>query len=93
MNEIGANMGDWTSHFVMVSDINLAQYTGTEFSIIGNDSNAFAGVFDGNEQTIFNFTYECTDANNIGLFGYLSGDAQIKDLKLGACRGTSCVRS
>ena len=47
MNEIGANPDDWGSHFVMVNDINLADYTGTEFNIIGpNSATPFTGVFD-----------------------------------------------
>jgi len=36
MNDIGLHEEDWGSHFVMVNDINLAQFTGTQFNIIGN---------------------------------------------------------
>ena len=82
MNEIGANTEDWGSHFVMVNDINLAEYTGTEFNIIGNKHTPFAGVFDGNSHTISNFTYIATDTWYIGLFGYAGGSAVIKNLTL-----------
>jgi len=82
MQQIGANPDDWDAHFVMVKDINLADYTGTQFNIVGNVANAFTGVFDGNDHTISNFTY-VTDANGIGLFAYINdANAEIKDLTL-----------
>ena len=86
MNDIGLHDEDWGKHFVMVNDVNLAQFTGTQFNIIGNDSNAFTGVFDGNDFAISNFTYTCTNTNNIGIFGrvgtYDDSNAVIKDLTL-----------
>ncbi len=83
MNAIGANPDDWDKHFLLVADINLADYTGTQFNIIGNDNNAFTGVFDGNDHTISNFTYQCTDTGYIGLFGYVNDpNAEIKNLTL-----------
>ena len=48
MQEIGANSDDWSSYFLLIGDPNLAGYTGTQFNIIGNDINAFTGVFNGN---------------------------------------------
>ncbi len=83
LNDIGNHIEDWDKHFLMVADINLADYTGTQFNIIGNQSNHFTGVFDGNSHTIFNFTYECNDTDYIGIFGYISNqNAAIKDLIL-----------
>lgn len=84
MNEIGANPIDWHKHFLLVADINLADYTGTKFNIIGSYyDKPFTGVFDGNGHIISNFTYECTGNNGIGLFGYVdSVYAEIKDLTL-----------
>jgi hypothetical protein len=83
MNEIGANPADWDAHFVMVNDINLADYTGTQFNIIGEwPDNPFTGVFDGNDHTISNFTYTTTDTDNIGIFGYVRQNARITDLTL-----------
>ncbi|MBA7650951.1 hypothetical protein ES703_58766 [subsurface metagenome] len=69
MNEIGTHSEDWGSHFLLVNDINLADYTGTQFNIIGNDSNAFTGVFDGNGHVISNFTY--TGTGDVGIFGWV----------------------
>ena len=72
MNEIGTHPEDWGSHFILVNDINLAKYTGTEFSIIGTyPSDPFTGVFDGNDHKILNFTYEGTSLFSVGLFSHI----------------------
>ncbi|MHC4361859.1 MAG: GLUG motif-containing protein [Planctomycetota bacterium] len=83
LNDIGNYVEDFNKCFVMVNDINLADYNGTQFKIIGNyPSNPFAGVFDGNERSITNFTYQ-GDASLVGLFGCVSHpNAVIKDLTL-----------
>jgi len=88
MNGIGLHQEDWNKHFVMVNDVNLAQFTATQFNIIGyfidqSHNNPFTGVFDGNGFAISNFTYISTETNWTGLFGYVSGpNAVIKDLTL-----------
>ena len=90
MNEIGlsVNWDDWDKHFKLMADIDLGQYTGTEFNIIGyfvtwQDNNPFTGVFDGNGHTISNFSYASTGRNGIGLFGYVDDpNAEIKNLGL-----------
>ncbi len=77
MQEIGANPGDWNKHFKLVANIDLSGYKGTEFNIIGTDSNPFSGTFDGNGYEISNFTYTG------GLFGMVAGvNAEIRDLGL-----------
>lgn len=82
MNEIGADPNDWDKHFKLMADINLGRYSGTDFNIVGEStSNAFNGVFDGNNKKISNFTYTCENAASIGLFGYVVG-GRIKDLGL-----------
>jgi hypothetical protein len=83
LNDIGNHIEDFNKGFVMVNDINLAEYTGTQFNIIGSDSNAFVGVFDGNGHTVSNFTYNSTGTDGIGLFRYVDDpNAQIKNLGL-----------
>jgi hypothetical protein len=85
MQEIGANPNDWDANFVLEADINLAEYTGTQFNIIGNSTTKFTGIFDGNGHTIYNFTYDSTGVNYIGLFGRVGvwGDGgEIQDLGL-----------
>ncbi|MHC4695042.1 MAG: hypothetical protein ACYS67_20110, partial [Planctomycetota bacterium] len=82
MNEIGlsVNWEDWDKHFKLMSNVDLSEYTGTEFNIIGeyvsynNPKNkSFTGVFDGNGHTISNFTYASTGINCIGLFSFVRG--------------------
>lgn len=74
MNTIGVNPGDWHKHFKLAADIDLSSYAGTDFNIIGkNSNNPFSGTFDGNNHRIHNFTYYGTDSNFVGLFGYVDG--------------------
>jgi len=88
MNAIGADSNDWDKHFILMADIDLSSFTGTEFNIIGyykssSNNKPFTGVFDGNDHTISNFTYDSNGVNYIGLFGYVYGyNAEIKDLGL-----------
>jgi len=84
MNEIGANPDDWDAYFLLTADINLADYTGTQFNITGyyerwdSPNNApFTGIFDGNGHTISNFTYTTTDTDYIGIFGYINKSAAV----------------
>jgi len=85
LNDIGNYQEDWDKHFILVNDINLAEYTGTQFKIIGrfiksNDPNnkPFRGVFDGNGHKILNFTWSSFGRRGFGLFGFARG--QIKNL-------------
>ena len=85
LNDIGNHQEDWDNHFVLVNDVNIAQYTGTQFKIIGRanpDYKPFTGVFDGNDHKIWNFMWRSTDGNCIGLFRYVEEPAQIKNLGL-----------
>ncbi|UCG58754.1 MAG: hypothetical protein JSU70_04415 [Phycisphaerales bacterium] len=77
MNAIGAEPNDWDKHFMLMVDIDLGAYTGTQFNLIGSwfgwehpDNRAFTGVFDGNGKTIRNFTWESDGQERIGLFRY-----------------------
>jgi hypothetical protein len=87
LNDIGNYEEDWDKHFILVNDVNLAQYTGTQFKIIGKyidwydpGNKPFTGVFDGNNHKIWNFTWTSGDRNGIGLFGYVGDGGQIKNL-------------
>ncbi|MHC4111304.1 MAG: GLUG motif-containing protein, partial [Planctomycetota bacterium] len=74
MNAIGADSNDWNEHFKLMADIDLSDYTGGSFNIIGTgDVMPFTGVFDGNGHSISNFTYTYDDRNYFGLFGIASG--------------------
>jgi hypothetical protein len=81
MQQIGANPSQWHKCFILVNDINLAEYTGTQFNRIGTDwDSAFTGVFDGNDHKIWNFTWTSDGIDYVGLFGYVSSGGQIKNL-------------
>jgi hypothetical protein len=87
LNDIGNYEEDWDKNFILVNDVNLAEYTGTQFNIIGkwfdwnnHNNKPFTGVFDGNDHKIWNFTWSSTDVNGIGLFRYVGSEGQIKNV-------------
>jgi len=89
LNDIGNYEEDWDKHFVLVSDVNLSGYTGTQFKSIGryiewNDPNnkPFTGIFDGNEKSIWNWTLNSNSENGVGLFGYIGYTGQIKNIRM-----------
>jgi hypothetical protein len=84
LNDIGNHVEDFNKCFVMVNDINLADYNGTQFNIIGpNSTTPFTGVFDGNGHAISNFTYSSSGTDYVGIFGYVGNNIKvIKDLTL-----------
>ena len=86
MNEIGLREDDWDKHFKLMADIDLSDYTGTEYNVIGTDmDNRFTGVFDGNGHTISNFSYTSTRRSYIGIFGCVGTQldkGEIRDLGL-----------
>ena len=88
MQEIGTHPEHWAFCFKLMNDIDLAEYTGEAYNIIGyyNDSfdnEPFSGIFDGNGKQIYNFNYSTAGTYYIGLFGYVSGfGAEIKNLGL-----------
>ena len=74
LQTLGANPSDWNSCFKMVNDVSLALYTGTSFNIIGNSTNPFSGIFDGDGHLISNFNYSTYSSyQNIGIFGFVRG--------------------
>ncbi|MHC4112769.1 MAG: GLUG motif-containing protein [Planctomycetota bacterium] len=79
LNVIGLLPCIWDKHFKLMANLDLSQYTGTEFNIIVR----FIGTFNGNGHTISNFTYASTVTDYIGLFGYIyDPNAEIKNLCL-----------
>jgi hypothetical protein len=83
MNQIGLNFTDWNKNFMLMADINLDAYTGTQFSRIGTDDrHAFNGVFNGNGHTISNFTYTAPSSSYVGIFGHTSASARVEKVAL-----------
>jgi len=100
---LGASPNDWGKCFKLVADINMAEFTGTQYKIIGTSyDDSFRGIFDGNGYVIRNLTYT-TDASihYVGLFGYVGFGGQIRNLGIenvniivnnGNCVGGLCGR-
>lgn len=82
LNIIGLFPDEWDKVFSLEEDIDLDSIQGAEFNKIGSSGIPFAGVFEGNEHIISNFTY-ITTANElfVGLFGY-AVNAAIQNLEL-----------
>ena len=85
MNAIGANQGDWNKHFKLIADIDLSSFVGSDFNMIGYyhsyyNKKAFSGVFDGNGHTISNFTYNPDGEDKVGIFVYLAGSGQVRNV-------------
>jgi hypothetical protein len=86
MQAIGSDSDYWSSHFKLMSDIDLSAYTGTQFNMIGyynhyKDYKKFRGQFDGNGHVIRNFSYSTTKSK-VALFGYVGPEAVIRNLGL-----------
>jgi hypothetical protein len=85
MQTVGSDPNYWDKHFKLMADIDLGEYTGTSFNMIGyryiGDSKPFTGVFDGNGRAISNFTYSSPESSYVGIFGYVD-NAQIRNVKL-----------
>lgn len=81
LNDIGNHIEDFNKCFIITADINLAQYTGRQYRIIGNSYPYFTGTFDGNEHIIRNLNCTAPYSNYVGLFGYTS-NAIIKNVHL-----------
>jgi hypothetical protein len=90
LNQIGLHECDYDKYFKLVSDINLIDYNGSELNLIGyydsSEELPFKGVFDGNNHTIYNFNYQSSDTDGVGLFRYVGGaitdTADIMNLRL-----------
>ncbi len=71
-----------SAYYKLGKDITMTSYqVGTGFDPIGTSATPFTGNFDGNGFKINNLYINST-ANNVGLFGYASGNAVIKNLTL-----------
>jgi len=75
--ELMATPADWASHFVLTADVDLNDVAITP---IGNGTDNFTGVFDGNDYIIRNADVNMPDSDYVGLFGFLGTGGQIKNL-------------
>ncbi len=82
LNSLGATPSHWGKCFKLVADINMAEFTGTQYKIIGTSYDySFRGIFDGDGYVIRNLTYTTTASMHyVGLFGYVGSGGQIRNL-------------
>lgn len=93
MAVLAAHPQDWSRHFRLTADIDLAGFDGRDgrlaFNGIAPDTNSgmgdfqgtpFTGVFDGDGHTISHLTV--SGIEYVGLFGLITRNAQVRDLGL-----------
>lgn len=81
MNDIGASSSDWNKHFRLAADLDMSDYAGAAYNIIGTSTTqSFRGIFDGSGFEIFNFSLTTTQQFHTGLFGCVGGE--VKNLGL-----------
>jgi hypothetical protein len=69
--------GDWDKHFILTANLNLQ---GITLSPVGNFGQRFTGVFDGKDHIIRRVNLNMPDNDYVGLFGYVSWNANIRNL-------------
>jgi len=77
------NMG---RYFKLMNDIDLSGYSaGAGWLPIGSSTTSFQGHFNGNGYVVRNLTINRPSQDNIGLFGYATSNATIKNLGVENC--------
>ena len=67
-------------NFILIKDINLKKIK--NFKPIGNEDSPFEGIFDGNKKTIKNLRIDRSDEDYVGLFGVITQNSVLKNIKL-----------
>ncbi len=75
-----------SSQFILMNDINASESLDDNDSLgfepIGTENTRFSGNFNGNGYTISNLNIQRPDAEDVGLFGYISLLGSVSDLNL-----------
>ena len=75
------NGGNTAACAVLMGDINLNGTESDQWTPIGNVNNKYIGTFDGNNKTIKGLNID-SDAEYVGLFGYIGEGGSVKNLTL-----------
>jgi hypothetical protein len=70
----------WNKRLILTADIDLQGVAA--LSPVGNRSQPFTGVFDGNRRIIRNVVITMPNSDNVGLFGYVGQNGQIRNVGL-----------
>ena len=82
LNMIANYPGDLNKYFILMADLDMSDYSGTSYNIIGDNVSRFNGWFDGNDNIIRNLSI-ATDGiydSYLGLFASIDSSAVIRDL-------------
>jgi len=80
---LAADPNDWTGHFRLTADVNMAEVPRDTICMIGDATVPFRGTFDGAGKRILHFTLICSDCDRVGLFGHIrAADGGVRDLCL-----------
>ena len=87
---LATEANDYNDSFVLINDINLANYTFTTAVIAPDTNNSdgefqgipFTGIYDGNNHSIINLTIDTNGLENdfLGLFGWIDPNGIVKNL-------------
>ncbi len=87
--ELVNSSSDWSSSFILISDINLSEVSNlkpiafdTDSRFFGFQGIAFSGIFDGNGHSIKDVSINMPNDFYIGLFGYIESGGEIRNLEL-----------
>lgn len=77
---INDNVANLDDYYILMDDVDLNSYSSGEGWVpVGNNTNRFSGVFDGNRHVINNLLINRTGQDYQGLFGYTSAGSLIKN--------------
>jgi len=80
---LAADPNDWTAHFRLTADIDMADVPRDLAYMIGNATIPFRGSFDGAGRRILHFTCISPGCNRVGLFGHIRAlNGGVRDLCL-----------
>ena len=68
---LAADPNEWTGHFRLTADIDMAKVPRDTVCMIGDATIPFRGTFDGAGKRILHFTCICPERNRVGLFGHI----------------------
>ena len=73
---------DWSVSCALDACVDMA---GEEWLPVGTEENPYTGRFDGGGHSIRNLTIDTSEYQNTGFIGYMSGDAEVRNLALAGC--------
>jgi hypothetical protein len=71
MLALAAGPNDWSGHFRLTADIDMAEVPRDTVCMIGDAMIPFRGSFDGAGKRILHYTCVCPDRDRVGLFGHI----------------------